>query len=178
MAKHTNKSRKRKRGRYLRGRIDEGLSLGTLAAKTLVSDTWDGTVTERTLVSSIVATWMLNNLTGSQGPLLVGVAHSDYSDAQIEAVIENAGSWDEGDKIDQEIAKRLVRTIGAFIGKPGPSGVGDDVLNDGKPIKTKLNWILTEGDTLKMWVYNMDTAALVTTVPIVSAEGHANLWVL
>ncbi len=173
MGKHKG----RKRGRYLRGRIDEGLSLGTLASKTLVSDTWDGSVTERTLVSSIVSTWMIDNLASGQGPLLFGVAHSDYSDAEIEAVIENAGSWDEGNKVDQEIAKRLVRTIGTMISDL-PSSPGDTTVNDGKPIKTKLNWILTEGDTLKMWVYNMSTVALSTAVPILQAEGHANLWVL
>ncbi len=176
---HKSKGRRQRRGRYLRGRIDEGLSLGTLAAKTLVSDTWDGVVTERTLISSIVATYVVENITTPQGPLLFGVAHSDYSDTEIEAVIENAGSWDEGNKVDQEIAKRLVRTIGTFATQAADAAVINDLeVNDGKMIKTKLNWILTTGDTLKMWVYNLSTAALATTVPILVAEGHANLWVL
>ncbi len=172
---NTRKGRGRKpRGRYLRGRIDEGLSLGTLAAKTLVVDTWDQTVSERTLVSSIVSAWSIDELTDDQGPIMIGVAHSDYTAAEIEEVIENAGSWDEGNKIDQERAKRLVRTVGIFA----VGGGEDQALNDGKPIKTKLNWILSAGDTLDMWAYNMSAAALSTTVPIVQAQGHANLWVL
>ncbi len=177
MVRKNNPSR-RKRGRYIRGRIDEGLALGTLAAKTLVVDTWDDTVTERSLVSSIVAAWSLDELTSNQGPIMVGVAHSDYTAAEIEEVIENAGSWTEGDKISQERAKRLVRTIGIFAGEDTQAGAADWTLNDGKPIKTKLNWILNVGQTLDMWAYNMSADALTTTVPILQAQGHANLWAL
>ncbi len=149
--------------------------MGTLASGALVGDTWDETVNEKSLLSSIVATWSLDNLTGDQGPLIFGVAHSDYSDAEIEAVIENAGSWDTGDKVQQEIAKRLVRQIGVFASS-GLDAVHDQVVNDGKPIKTKLNWMLQTGDTLKMWVFNRSGSALATTVPVLKADGHANLW--
>jgi len=171
-------SRRRKsRGRYLRGRVDESLQLGTLASNTLISNTWDEVAVERTLLSSIVSTWTLDQLTGSQGPLIFGVAHSDYTDAEIEEVIENTGSWDAGDKISQERAKRLVRQIGVFVGTRPGAELGDVEVNDGKPIKTKLNWILTTGDTLKMWVFNTGLALSVTD-PQMRAEGHANLWVL
>ncbi len=162
-------------GKYIRGNIDENLQLGTLAGKTLISDTWDETVVERTLVSSIISTWALGGMVAGQGPILFGVAHSDYSDAEIEAVIENAGSWNEGDKTSQEVSKRQVRIIGTFVGELD-SGTVDTRFNDGVPVKTKLNWILTTGDTLKMWAYNLSGAALSTADPNVTANGHANLW--
>ncbi len=158
---------------YLKGNINETLSLGTLASETLVAANFDESPEETTLISSIVATWSIDLLTAGQGPILVGVAHSDYSDAEIEAVIENLASWDQGSKVEQEIAKRLVRKIGTIVSVGGTS---DAVLNEGKPIKTKLNWRLNTGDTLKIWAYNLSSNAFSTTVPLLQAEGHANLW--
>ncbi len=159
---------------YYKGNVDESLGLGTLASNTLISDTWDETVNEKSLVSSIVATWSLDQLSLAQGPISFGVAHSDYTDAEIEEVIENAGSWDRGDKISRERARRQVRVIGVFEGLGNT--VQDVNFNDGKPMKTKLNWVLQTGDTLKMWAYNDSATALATTVPTMKAKGHANLW--
>ncbi len=168
---------KRRMGRYIRGNVDENLSVGTLAAGTLISAVFDETVNERTLVSSVVASWSLSNMTPAEGVglLVVGVAHSDYTDAEIEAYIENTGSWNEGDKIQQrEVGKRLIRRVGQFA---APSAAVSAVtLNDGKPIKTKLNWILLQGQTLRYWAYNQGTAAFATTDPDVRLQGHANLW--
>lgn len=162
-------------GRYIKGNLDEDVPLGTLNTKTLVSTTTDEAVEERTLVSSIVATYMLNNLTAPQGPLLFGVAHGAYTDAQIEQVIENTGSWAEGDLLNQEIAKRKVRIIGSFVAR-SLAGTVDVRFNDGKPVKTKLNWILNSDARLRFWVYNVSATALTTTVPNMLVSGHANLW--
>ncbi len=162
---------------YLKGNIDEQLSLGTLAADTLVGDTFDESPEQDTLITSIECLWMLENLTPGQGPLIFGVAHSDYADSEIEEVIENQASWDQGSKVEQEIAKRLVRQIGAFV-SVGASADDDVYFNDGKPVKTKLNWRLNTGDTLKMWVYNTGSSALATTVPLVNCNGHANLFMI
>ncbi len=178
MAKRKGSRRRRMTG-YMKGMIEENLSLGTLASGVLVSDTWDEAVVERTLISSIKVTWSLDNLTPSQGPFRFGVAHSDYTDAEIQEVIDNAGAWDPGNKISQEISKRLVRTIGVFASETVGSStlnIQDLVLNDGKPVTTKLNWMLQTGDTLKMWVHNRGADAVSVTVPVLKADGHANLW--
>ncbi len=162
-------------GKYIRGNIDEFLALVTLGGKTVVADPFDDAVNERTLISSIVATYSLRNFTPAtdDGPIMIGVAHSDYSAAEIEEYIENTGSWDEGNKVSQEIASRLVRILGTF---ETPTGVDDArTLADGKKMKTKLNWILNQGQTLDFFAYNLGSSAL-TTGAIVSAQGHANLW--
>ncbi len=162
--------------KYIRGSVDETLALTTLAARTVVSAPFDESVIERTLVSSIVATYSIRGLTpaGDVGPILVGIAHSDYTAPEIEAVIENTGSWNEGDKVSQEVAGRQIRIIGVF---DNPEDALKAVtLNDGKPIRTKLNWILTTGQTLKLFCYNLGESAVVTTVPDVDCQGHANLW--
>lgn len=150
--------------------------MGGLAATTLVGTLLQDTVTEKAYCTSVKATWTLLGMTGGEddGPLLCGWAHSDYSDAEIEAFIELATSWDTGDKISQEINRRLIRIVGTF---GGPDGVGDaNALNDGKPINTKLGWMINSGQTLKMWVFNLGTSALDTTTPKVFVNGHANLW--
>ncbi len=165
-----------KRRRYLRGNIDEDLPIGTLAAKDVVLVAFDETVNERSLVSSVVASYSISNFTpiATSGPIMVGIAHGNYTAVEIEAFIENTGSWSEGDKTSQEIAKRQIRMIGIF---EILSNVTLSVrLNDGKPIKTKLNWILNQGVGLNLWAYNLGAAAVATTVPVIHAQGHANVW--
>ena len=173
MAKKTTR---RKFRRYIKGNIDDQVSIGTLAGRTLVSSGSDEQVSERTYASSLIASWSLKEVTNvaNCGPLLVGFAHADYSSAEIEEVIENAASWDEGDLIAQEIAKRKVRIVGTF-GNTG-SATSWDVLNEGRPIKTKMGWILTTGDGIRFWAYNLGTAAFATTVPELDIQGHVNLF--
>ncbi len=162
-------------GRYIKGDIDETLNLTTLGAGTLVSTQFDNVVDDRTLVSSILSSWSLDDFTVGSGigPVMCGVAHSDYTDAEIQAVIDATESWNESDLVAKEVANRKVRRIGVF---QSPAAAGFISLNDGKPIKTKLNWSLAEGQTLRLWAFNMGTVAIGTTVPTLHAQGHANLW--
>ncbi len=174
MVKHRRK--RRRMGRYIKGSVDEELNLGTLAAKTLVGVLFDETVSERALISSLVAAYSMREYTPAiaDGPILIGVAHGDYTDVEIEAFIEATKSWEESDLVAQEVNKRKIRKIGIF---EVPVNANDGVtLNDGKSIKTKLNWILTSGQTLRLWAYNMGSSALATTAPVVSAQGHVNIF--
>ncbi len=167
----------RKFQKYLRGQVDELTQPDSLAARTLAATNFDETVNERTYASSMVAIWSLDNFTGgvAVGPPMVGVAHSDYTAAEIEEFVENTGSWNEGDLVSQEVAKRKVRIVGTFE-LEGSSGNEVITLNEGKPIKTKLGWTLLQGQTLKLWTYNLGTAAFLTTIPNIHCEGHINLW--
>lgn len=169
----------KKMDNYLRGTVDEEVALTTLAPKVLVSAIFDETVEGRTLISSMEAIYSLSNYTAlaGAGPVLVLIAHSDYTDAQIEEFIETTGSWSRGDLVQtKEIAKRRIRRIGIFENPPLVTDVA--VLNDGKPIKKKLNWQLEEGQTLRLCGYNLGGVAFATTAPSLKAEGHANLWSL
>ncbi len=171
------KRQSRKYRKYLKGIIDYTLALGTLAPKVVTGSQIGDTVVDRTFVSSLVGTYSLSEFSNNagDGPITVGIAHGDYSVAEIEAFIENADSWNEGDLIAQEIAKRKIRIVGTF--DKGDLGVVDTyVLNDGKPIKTKLGWILNSGATLSFWAYNQGSGALDTTDPQFFVKGHANLW--
>jgi len=162
-------------GRYIRGNIDLDFALGTLAPQDVVVSAIQDTVNERSLISSIRCTYTLSGYTviDNAGPIMVGVAHSDYSDAEIEAWIENSLSWDEGDLAAQEIANRKIRKIGMI---PMVTSLASSPLNDGKPIRTKLNWIVNQAQSLKFWAYNHGSAALATTDPDMHVDGHANVW--
>ncbi len=170
---------RRKFGRYLRGNVDEELALTALASKDVVGAVFDEVVNERTYVSSIKASWSMANFTpiANAGPIVFGVSHSDYTDAEIEEWIESTGQWNEGDLVaSREIGKRLIRKIGAFQTQPGGAAADTIVINDGRPITTKLGWILLQGQTLRLWAFNSGSAAVATTVPTVVANGHVNLW--
>lgn len=177
MAKRSR--RRRKFRRYLKGKLDERLLLSTLAAKTVVGANATGVLEEKAWLSSVKALYSLNDFTQivDVGPIMIGLAHNSYSDAEIEAWVENeAGSWAAGSEVAQEIAKRKIRQIGIFMVPVGAT-TGDIVtLNDGRPIRTKCGWMLQTGDTVKLWVYNTGLAAVATTVPKVVQIGHANLW--
>ncbi len=170
------KSRRRRR-RYLPGKIDHKLQLGTLAAQTAFGSVVAGAVVDSTWVSSVKAIYSISNYTpiAECGPFIAGWAHSDYSDTEIKEWIEIAGSWDAGDMIAQEKSRRKIRQVGTFEDLPAAT-TGTTSMADGRQITTKLGWLLSPSDTLKFWVYNAGTAAVATTDPEVRVQGHANLW--
>lgn len=112
---------------------------------------------------------VFHGATTTEGPLLIGVAHSDYSAAEIEEAIEASGSWERGDKIANEQSRRKVRVIGSFV-YDATSGN----MNDGRKIRVKLGFVIEDGKGLSLWVYN-DSSATLTTGGIVELTGKAFL---
>ncbi len=174
MAKHPKKGRFRP---YLKGQIDFELALGTLAPKDLISAPVGDSVTEEIWLSSVKATWTMDEFTEAlnQGPIMVGVAHSDYANAEIEEWVENLASWERHDLVGQEVAKRKIRKVGVYSWVDS-TATGQVALNQGKPIRTKCGWMLGSGQTVRIWAYNMGSVALATTDPNIQCQGHANLW--
>ncbi len=176
MAKH-NKGRKgRSMTKYLKGAIDQVLTFTGLAAGDVVGGNFDETVPDSTLCSSIVAAYTFGSiLNDADGPYVFGVAHSDYTDAEILEYLVNDGSWTRGNQIGQEMARRKIRRIGSWAAnQAATANTGDYMWNEGRKVKTKLNWMLQEGQTLKYWVFNRGGVAVSTGNLI--ADGHANLW--
>lgn len=165
--------------RYIRGSVQ---STQVIAVPFVTKDVAEAVlaeiVNERTLISSLVATFTLTAVTPviGQGPIMCGVSHSDYTAAEIEAWIENTGSWEQSDKISQEIARRKIREVGTIRSPEAGLATASMTLNEGKPITTKCNWQLTTGQTLRIWAYNMGSNPIATTVPILHINGHCNLW--
>ncbi len=170
------KPRRRKYRRYLKGLIELNTAMGALATSSLITASPVGVVTETAWLSSVKCTWSWKDIAVAQsdGPIIVGVAHSDYTAAEIEEFLEQQGSWDEGDLIAQEVRKRKIRVIGTFPAT-GISLTDITVLNDGLPIHTKCGWYLTTGKSVDFWFYNAGSGNLVTG-SFVTITGHANLW--
>ncbi len=171
------KGTRRKFRRYIRGafNLKHPLSSG-MVALTLESKDLPDVVNETTWCSSVKAMYSLGNMTplAGRGPIVVGWAHSDYTAAQIESWLEIATNWDEGDLNAQEVAKRKCRIVGTF---PDPETVDrGSKLSDGRYVRTKINWLLTTGKTLQLWVYHGGDVNLAAEVVDVVAIGHANLW--
>ncbi len=159
---------------YLGGNIVNDLGLTTLPTKSGVPSVTK-VVTERRRVSSIKCTYSLSDWTiaTNSGPILVCVAHSDYTQSEIEAWVERSGDWSQSDLVEAEVRDRKIRRIGIFpIPETDFSGV---TLNEGRPIRTKLNWILNTGQGLQFFCYNLGTANVVAS-PNFNAQGKANLW--
>ncbi len=138
---------------------------GTVAADDVTSTTLTEVMTEERRVLSIELSVAMKALTAGDGPVEYGVAHSDYTAAEIEETLEAAGAWDEGDKIAQEQAKRLVRRIGVLT-------EAETALNEGRPIKVRLNWRIATGDTLQFWLRNRGIQ--LTTGMEINAQGAAH----
>ncbi len=162
---------------YTRGNIRARIELGTLAAATGKVEPM-AVVDRPTRISSVKAMYSLSGWTeiDNVGPISIGIAHGDYSLAEIEEWIEQTetASWLSSDLIAKEVSGRLVRRIGVFRG--ANQSLGAAVLNNGKPLSTKLNWRLAAGETVQYWVYNLGSAAVATTDPQVEIDGQANLW--
>lgn len=136
-------------------------------ADTVQKDTW---------CSSVVATWSLSDVTAvvNTGPLVVGLSHSSYSLAEVEEWLEKLDQWDSGDLVAREISGRKCKVVGVF---QTPEGVAfANTLNDGRVVKTKLNWLFEEGQTVSVWAYNSGGVAFATSNPDLKVIGHANLW--
>ncbi len=167
MAKH---GKGRRRYSLRRVRTIPQVALATLANVTVVVGAVTPTADGQYRAMSLSHTWSLKGLTAGEGPILVGYAHSDYSVTEIKEAIEIAASINIGDLISsREKADRLVRIVGSFAGN-----TTDETLNDGRPIKTRLNWAIPIGKAVNIFAYN-DSGATLTTGAVVDCNG--DLWV-
>ncbi len=159
---------RRRRFNLRRVRITPELALGTLASDTVLNVGFLGAADGAYRCMTINATYSVKGLTGGEGPITFGYAHSDYSVTEIKECLEASNSISQGLKIEQERANRLVRVIGTL------SQTGASMLNDGRPVKTRLNWLVAIGDQVNLFAFNESTAAL-STGCVVNVQG--DMWV-
>ncbi len=167
------KRKPQRRRRYrLRGvRITTELALGTLASDVAVVTSLTGNSDAQYRAISVSSTYSMVGITAGDGPITVGLAHSDYTVTEIKENMESAAAISPGLKIEQERTNRLVRVVGTLR----PAGVGlGSFLNDGEPVKTRLNWLLPIGKSVNLFAFNEGTGAL-STGAIVHMSGK--IWV-
>lgn len=128
------------------------------------------TVSDRTWVSSMDITCGIYDYTVGEGPVNVYVAHMDYTDAEIAEAIEADSGWNYGDLVAREHARRKVRHVGSFSLKDQ----GEEVLNEGRVFKVKLNMMLEENQTLQIGVHA--TGGGLTAGAILQVMGVVHGW--
>ncbi len=156
-------------------RINSQASPGALAAGAVVEEAIVSATTDPLRIITLEASYSWSDIAAAiDDGCVFGVAHSDYDATEIEECLESFASIDLGDKIAQERSKRLVREIGT-ISSAGVVAVGGSApFNDGRPVKTRLNWMMSTGDQLVMWIRNA-SGAVWTTGSRVTVAG--NIWV-
>ncbi len=165
--------RSRRRFNLRKVRVAASLAIGALATKDVVAGPGMNTSANPYRLMSVDLAYSLTDLAAliDDGQEF-GLAHSDYTAAEIEECLESQGAIDIGDKIAQEQANRLVRIIGQFTGAPGSDGNKD--FNDGRKLKTKLNWAMGIGDSLEIWVRNASDTVYTTGSNLVA---NGDMWV-
>ncbi len=148
-------------------RVSPELAIGTLTTDTALTVGMTSASPNKYRCISVDVVWSLSALTANEGPLTVGYAHSDYSTTEIKECMEAAGALDQGNKIAQEQANRLVRVIGTLDSEL-------EQLNQGAPLKTKLNWLIGIGDVVNAFVFNEQTGTLTTGA---SLKISGNMWI-
>ncbi len=149
------KGSSRRRFTLRKVRVSPRQALTTLASNIAVTGALTAAADGAYRLMSVKGSWGITELAATEGPITVGYAHSDYSVTEIKECLEAAAAISIGDKVAQEQANRLVRVVGVLNG-------GDDQLNDGKPISTKLNWLISIGDNVNIFAYNDGSDALTT----------------
>ncbi len=164
MAKRTPK--RRRAFSLRRVRTQPSLALGTLASKGVLSGALIATADGAYRAISVRLSWSMIGLDAADGPIVFGLAHSDYSVTEIKESLEAANAISVGNKVAQEQVNRLVRQVGVMP--------ADGEFNDGMPVKTRLNWLIPIGKAINFWAYN-DGGALLVTGAILSCAGE--MWV-
>ncbi len=169
------KARRRRKFNLRKVKQNGSMAIGALATKDVISAAATAAPVTGLRVMSADLTYTITNIGASDDDAFeFGLAHSDYTAAEIEECLEASGSMDVGDKIAQEQANRLVRHIGTISASNAGAQGGGVPFNDGRPMKTKLNWLLSPGDTLTTWVRN-GSPTVYTTGAFLDTAG--TLWV-
>ncbi len=167
--------RKARRSNLRRVRVNAVLSVGALAALDVTSGAMTDAVADKLRFISLIGSWGWSDIGAViDDGMSFGVAHGDYSAQEIEECLEATTGIDLGDKLALEKTNRLVREIGMFTNTTSVAAVGGSSFNDGAPVKTRLNWLMSEGDTLQIWVRNASATVYTTGSEIIFS---GNLWV-
>ncbi len=156
----------------LRVRINNAAAVGALANNDLAIGALIVAADGEYRALSIKGTWSMSGHTAGEGPIHFGISHGDYTSAEVEEWFESTGAMSQGDKVANEQASRLCRQVGTFQGLSA-----EEVINDGKPVTTKMNWRIAEGVTLNTWIYNQSGATLMTGTVVQTAGHIVGRWI-
>lgn len=136
-------------------RVQNSVALGTLADNTVIKITLAAVTQEMRAISADLL-WAIRGGTAGDGPVLLGVAHGDYTVTEIKERIE-VDVTSQGTKIEQEQARRAIRDVGYM------TDLGDgEQFNNGLIKRTKMGFNIEDGQNVAGFVYNQFGAPLNT----------------
>ncbi len=159
------KRRRRSRGRFVALPFNTQQALGTLADETVVSADLTTNLAEDFYAISVDIVATVADGSAGDGPIEIGVAHDDYTAAEIKEFID-VNLTDPDNKIDQERSRRLIRRLGSIVELTN----APQVPRSGDPKRIPLRFILGDGHTLSAWVMN-HTGSAMTTGAVVTFSG-------
>ncbi len=167
------RGRRRRQSNFEAIPVNQSIPLLTLANGIVVKQTMC-TLTHPARMISADLSWFINDLAAGEEPVAVGVAAGDYSVGEIAEKI-NAAPTSPSDRIEKEQAARFVRQVG-LIGSGSDTNVAR--LNDGKPIRTKMRWLVGDDQEPVIWAMNRSGVANLATGAILVVMGTLYLrWV-
>ncbi len=158
--------RKRRDARFVAIPFNAEISVSTLANNTFIVGAVMGTAGEDMFVISVDCLWTLKDIVAGEGPMMVGFSHGDLSVAEL-AAWADASLTDPDDIISKEAARRPARKVGVFSCLNT-----DEVLNDGRQIRSRIKISIGDGHSLGFWALNRSNAAF-TGDRVLEIEGTA-----
>ncbi len=163
MAKHGKKRRYNPNFRVIRFAITSALT--ALGSANMVIVPLVGSADGQYRTIAMDTYWGIRGLTPGEGPIQFGFNHSDYTATEVKEWFDSASAISVGNKIENERSRRICRQSGQFSGI-----TAEEVVNDGKVLRTKFRMKAPLGTTPELWVRNGSGATL-TTGAVVTATG-------
>ncbi len=149
--------KRRRRGKFIAARVSGTMALGTLSiAIVIAQDLNTGAADNEYFAHSCDLVVGTRGFTAGEGPILIGLAHSGYSVTEIKEALEANGT-DFGSPTVMEQNNRMVRDHGLF-----PIITATEIMNDGRPKRTKLRFRVEDGNDVVIFAYNQSGATLTT----------------
>ncbi len=166
-----NKGRRRRNRRgFVTLPVSGSVQLSTLASGVVIKSNLIANLSEDFFAISMDLAWTIRDLTAGEGPLQLIVAHGDYTVTEIKEYLDVDLS-NPANLIAREQGSRKIRRVGFFTGI-----AADEVLNDGKQIRTRLKFILNDGVSLDCGVHNQSGATLTTGATVIFAGQVYGRW--
>ncbi len=140
------------------------LALSTLADDTYLSVGTQATFTEDFFAISADLSGSIKALTPGEGsPSTMVVAHSDYTDVEVREGLDIGSLTGPADKIQEERSRRLIRKVGVFQSQEvNHVSLKAEGRYASSRIRTKLRFLISDGNALDIGVWNRSGAALTT----------------
>ncbi len=152
--------------------INQSFQLGTLAPLDAIAQVTkiDASREQGMRITKAVGNWFIDDLTGGQGPILVGMSVGVASAALVEECLEADPQNVDDTAAMEQSARKIAPQAVLTQDSDGAIGGGDGYWPQLR--KVYIPWKeIPEGSGLSLWAYNTSSAALSTTDPQVTFIG-------